>query len=102
MDQPGHGGYVVSTVGKQTWDKGLRQLINDEHTHFSLPTITKLDDARERMIIALCSHTFMSVYDSHDKYKNVLKSKDKLKLDEDEINFYKLLLFYEWFKIAAE
>ena len=73
--------------------------MNAEHARFRLPKITKLDNARVTIIIALHSHSFMSLCDSNDEFKNVLNkvrgSKHKLKLHEDASNSHKLSYFYE-------
>ena len=83
----------------------MRQLTNDENACFSLPKISKLDNTRVRMIIALYIHAFMSGCDSHDEFKSILNklcgSEDRLKLEEDTFSSHKLPRFYQWSKIAA-
>ena len=90
MDQPRHGVHVITTAEKWAWDEGLLKSINAERKRFELPVLSKLDNTRVRIIIAIHSHAFSSGYCSYDELKKILSrvrgNKDKIKFDEELMN----------------
>ena len=106
MEQPRHGACVITTAGKCIWDEGLLKLINVEHERFGLTTLSKLDNTRVKIIIAMYSHAFMSGCFSHNQLKNMLNgmhvNEDEMKHDTKTINLDELSRLCECSKISAE
>ena len=61
MYQIGHGACDLTSTEKLTWDDGLLKLINVAREPLGIPALTKLDNARVRIIFATHSHDLNQV-----------------------------------------
>ena len=71
IDQAGYRSCVINSSRKLNWDEVLLLVIN------GLPTLLKLDGTRVRIIIAMCSHAFVSGCDSNDEFNKMLNRSNR-------------------------
>lgn len=57
IDQPVQDTCVLAASGQWIWDSNILSRANAAYESLGLPKIEKLNDARVRIIVSMCSHS---------------------------------------------